>query len=53
VYVVKGDTIEERIVTTGEVVGSRVEITSGLAEGNVVATEPGGRLADGVAVRAR
>jgi RND family efflux transporter MFP subunit len=53
VYVVKGDTIEERIVTTGEVVGSRVEITTGLTAGTVVATEPGGRLADGVAVRPR
>ena len=53
VYVIKGDTIEERIVTTGEVVGSQVEITSGLTAGNVVATQPGGRLADGVAVRTR
>ena len=30
VYVVKGDTVEERIVTTGETVGPQVEITSGV-----------------------
>jgi RND family efflux transporter MFP subunit len=53
VYVVKGDTIEERIVTTGETVGQQVEITSGVAANEIVAAEPKGRLVDGARVRAR
>jgi RND family efflux transporter MFP subunit len=52
-YVVKGDKVEERIVTLGEAAGQQVEITSGLAKGDVVAAEPKGRLVDGLAVRAR
>jgi RND family efflux transporter MFP subunit len=51
--VVNGGTVEERIVTTGETVGSRIEVTSGLSKGDVVAVEPKGRLTDGAAVRAR
>jgi RND family efflux transporter MFP subunit len=51
--VVNGERLEERIVTTGETVGPRVEVTSGLSRGEVVAAEPKGRLADGAAVRAR
>ena len=47
VYVVKDGHIEERIVTLGETAGSDVEITSGVAEGDIVAHEPKGRLADG------
>lgn len=50
-FVVKGEVVEERIVTLGERVGDRVEITSGLAEGDVVALEPRGRLFDGSPVR--
>lgn len=50
-YVVKGDKVEERVVTSGEIVGKQVEITSGLSKGDVVATEPKGRLADGTPVR--
>ena len=54
VYVVKNNTtIEERIVTLGERTGDRVEITSGVQKGEVVAAEPRGRLTDGLAVRAR
>ena len=53
VYVVKGDKVEERIVTSGETVGTQVEITSGVSKGDVVAAEPKGRLADGVAIRRR
>ena len=53
VYVVKGDKVEERIVTTGEAVGAQVEVTSGLAAGDVVASEPKGRLLDGAPVRVR
>ncbi len=53
VYIAKGDTVEERIVTLGETLGPQVEITSGVAAGERVAAEPKGRLADGTRVRAR
>ncbi len=50
-FVVKDTTVEERIVTLGERVGDWIEITSGLAPGDVVALEPRGRLVDGTVVR--
>jgi RND family efflux transporter MFP subunit len=50
VFLVSDGRIEERIVTLGERVGDRVEITSGVAAGDVVAAEPNGRLVDGRAV---
>jgi membrane fusion protein (multidrug efflux system) len=53
VYVVKDNTVDERIVTIGERVGTQVEITSGVASGEAVATEPKGRLSDGQAVKSR
>jgi RND family efflux transporter MFP subunit len=53
VYVVKSDTVEERIVTTGETVGQQTEITSGLAAGDIVAAAPKGRLTDGAPVHIR
>ncbi len=53
VYVVKHNRIDERIVTMGDTVGDRVEVTSGIASGESVATDPNGRLADGQAVAAR
>jgi multidrug efflux pump subunit AcrA (membrane-fusion protein) len=53
VYVVKNGKIEERIVTVGDRVNDRIEITSGVQKGDVIAAEPRGRLADGLAVRAR
>lgn len=53
VYVVVGEKVEERIVTTGETVGSHVEVTSGLSKGDVVAAEPKGRLTDAAAIRTR
>jgi membrane fusion protein (multidrug efflux system) len=53
VFVVKNNRIEERIVTTGETVGDRIEITSGLAKGESVASEPKGHFVDGQAVAAR
>ena len=53
VYLIKDGKVEERIVTTGERVGDRVEITSGVASGDVIATDPKGRLTDGAAVKAR
>ena len=53
VYVVKGDKVEERIVTLGETVGPQIEITTGLAQGDVVVNEPKGRLVDGAVIRPR
>jgi membrane fusion protein, multidrug efflux system len=53
VYVVKDAKADERIVTVGETVGQQVEITSGLAKGELVAAAPKGHLVDGAAVRAR
>jgi RND family efflux transporter MFP subunit len=51
VYIVKDDRIEERLVTIGERVGDRLEVTSGVTKGDVVAAEPRGRLTDGARVR--
>jgi RND family efflux transporter MFP subunit len=53
VYVIKGDKVEERIVTLGEPVGEQVEITSGLTKGETVAAAPKGHLSDGQDVRPR
>ena len=53
VYIVKGETVEERIVTLGETVGRQVEITSGVVAVERVAAEPKGKLVDGARVRAR
>ena len=51
VYIVKNDSVEERIVTPGERVGSDVEIVKGVAAGDIIAAEPKGRLADGTRIR--
>ena len=53
VYVVKDGRAVERIVTLGETVGDRIELTSGVTAGEPVATEPKGRIADGMAVAPR
>jgi RND family efflux transporter MFP subunit len=53
VYVVRNDKAEERIVTTGERIGSEVEITSGVAKGERIVAEPKGRVVDGAAVHVR
>jgi len=50
VYVVNGDHVEERIVTTGETVGDRIEITKGLKAGERVATKNVAQLADGTKI---
>jgi len=44
---------DERIVTVGETVGDQIEITSGIAKGELVAAAPKGHLTDGTPVRAR
>jgi membrane fusion protein, multidrug efflux system len=46
-YVINGDHVEERIVTTGDTVGDLVEITKGLKAGERVATTNVGTLIDG------
>jgi len=53
VYAVKNNRVEERIVTVGETFGDRIEVTSGIAKGESVATDPKGRLADGQTVASR
>lgn len=53
IYVVKEGKIEERIVTLGEPLGDKVEITSGVAKDETVAAEPKGRLVDGQSVKLR
>ena len=53
VYVVKSNKIEERIVTTGQSVGDRIELTSGVSSGDVVANDPKGRLSDGQIVKVK
>jgi membrane fusion protein (multidrug efflux system) len=53
VYTIKDGKAAERIVTVGETVGDRVELTTGVTEGEVVAAAPKGHLADGVPVRSR
>ena len=50
VYVIAGDHVEERIVTTGEAVGDLLEITKGLKSGERVATRNVAQLADGIKV---
>jgi RND family efflux transporter MFP subunit len=53
VYVVTiGGTVEERIITTGQASGDLVEVTSGLAHGETVATSNVAQLADGVRIAA-
>jgi multidrug efflux pump subunit AcrA (membrane-fusion protein) len=49
-YVVSGDHVEERIVTTGDAIGDLVEITNGLKAGERVATKNIAQLADGIKV---
>jgi membrane fusion protein, multidrug efflux system len=53
VYVVKDGVVDERIVTTGERVDKTIEITSGVSKGEIVASEPKGRLSDSQHVTVR
>jgi membrane fusion protein (multidrug efflux system) len=50
-YVIKGDRVEERMVTLGQAVGDAVEIANGIAEGDEVAQTNVDRLVDGGRVR--
>ena len=51
VFVVNGDHVEERIVTTGQPVGDLIEITKGLKAGERVATKNVAQLTDGAKVQ--
>jgi membrane fusion protein (multidrug efflux system) len=51
VFVVNGDHVEERIVTTGQTVDQSIEITKGLKAGEQVATKNVGQLSDGLRVQ--
>jgi len=51
VFVVNGDRVEERIVTTGQTAGELVEITKGLKTGERVATKNVTKLVDGAKVQ--
>ena len=53
VYVESGGLAEERIVTVGETLGDRVEITSGLSAGERVITAGVERVSDGARVEAK
>jgi len=50
VFVVNGDHVEERIVTTGQPVGDLMEITKGLKAGERVATKNVAQLTDGTKI---
>lgn len=50
VFAVVGDRVDERIVTTGQVVAPLVEVTSGVAAGDVIAISNLSQLADGTRV---
>jgi len=51
VFVVNGDRVEERIVTTGQTAGDLVEITRGRKAGERVATKNVAKLVDGSKVQ--
>jgi membrane fusion protein, multidrug efflux system len=53
VYVISGDHVDERIVTIGDTLGDRIEITKGLKAGERVATKNVGQLVDGAKVETR
>ena len=50
VFVIAGDHVDERIVTTGQALDPLVEITSGLKSGERIATENVSQLVDGIKV---
>ena len=51
VFVVKGDRVEERVVSLGQTVGDLIEITNGLKSGERVATTNVAQLVDGIVVK--
>ena len=53
VFVIAGDRVEERIVMTGQAVGTQVELVSGVKPGERVASSAVDQLVDGVRVAVR
>lgn len=54
VYVIENNIAQQRVVSTGEyIVGKKVEIISGLAEGEIIAVDGAGFLTDGAPVLIR
>ena len=51
VFVVRGATVEQRMITTGLTLGPVIEVLQGLSAGETVATSQVEALADGVQVR--
>ena len=51
VYLIRGDTVERRAVTTGIKRGERVQVTAGLSPGDRVALGPLEQLSDGSTIR--
>ena len=51
VFVVAGERVEERVVTTGQKLEQSIEITNGLKRGEQVATTNINQLVDGSKVR--
>ena len=51
VFVIAGDHVDERIVTTGQTLDPIIEITAGLKSGERVATEHVTQLVDGMKVK--
>ncbi len=51
VFVISGDHVDERIVTTGQPVGDLIEITKGLKAGERVATKNVAQLVDGAKIQ--
>jgi membrane fusion protein (multidrug efflux system) len=50
VFVVRGDRVQQRMITPGAVIGDRTEVLNGLAAGEVVATGALAGLSDGLRV---
>jgi hypothetical protein len=53
VFVVEGSVARSRVVKTGRVLGDRMEIVSGVSDGESVVTSGHGKLAEGMAVEVR
>jgi len=53
VSIVQGGSVQSRVVKTGRVLGDRMEIVSGVSDGESVVTSGHGKLADGMAVEVR
>ena len=53
VFIVQGGSVQSRVVKTGRVLGDRMEIVSGVSDGELVVTSGHGKLADGMAVEVR